>query len=80
MHIYTIQVAFGMDINSLHDDQSPFPKAIATVLKAFMEMIRSPFRVSVRFYYNVPVYSMLSYKVPIQTVIIMIFVPNNSNS
>ncbi|XP_056403228.1 cholesterol 24-hydroxylase-like isoform X4 [Hyla sarda] len=36
------KVAFGMELNSLHDDQTPFPKAISTVMKGMVE-IRNPF-------------------------------------
>ncbi|KAG8561513.1 hypothetical protein GDO81_015374 [Engystomops pustulosus] len=36
------KVAFGMELNSLENDQTPFPQAIATVLKAMAEM-RDPF-------------------------------------
>ncbi|XP_073433811.1 cholesterol 24-hydroxylase-like [Dendrobates tinctorius] len=31
------KVAFGMELNSLHDDQTPFPKAISTVMKGMIE-------------------------------------------
>ncbi|KAG8561504.1 hypothetical protein GDO81_015371 [Engystomops pustulosus] len=31
------KVAFGMELNSLHDDQTPFPRAISTVMKGMVE-------------------------------------------
>ncbi|XP_018416585.1 PREDICTED: cholesterol 24-hydroxylase-like [Nanorana parkeri] len=31
------KVAFGMDLNSLHDDQTPFPQAISTVMRGLAE-------------------------------------------
>ncbi|XP_056403227.1 cholesterol 24-hydroxylase-like isoform X3 [Hyla sarda] len=31
------KVAFGMELNSLHDDQTPFPKAISTVMRGMVE-------------------------------------------
>ncbi|XP_069493932.1 cholesterol 24-hydroxylase-like isoform X2 [Ambystoma mexicanum] len=36
------KVAFGMELNALHDDSTPFPKAISMIMKAFGE-IRNPF-------------------------------------
>ncbi|XP_075186850.1 cholesterol 24-hydroxylase-like [Anomaloglossus baeobatrachus] len=31
------KVAFGMELNSLHNDQTPFPRAISTVMKGMIE-------------------------------------------
>ncbi|XP_072283872.1 cholesterol 24-hydroxylase-like [Pyxicephalus adspersus] len=36
------KIAFGMDLNSLHDDQTPFPQAISMVMKGVGES-RNPF-------------------------------------
>lgn len=36
------KVAFGMDLNSLEDDQTPFPRAISLVMRGLVEM-RNPF-------------------------------------
>ncbi|KAG8561501.1 hypothetical protein GDO81_015370 [Engystomops pustulosus] len=31
------KVAFGMELNSLHDDQTPFPRAISSVMRGMLE-------------------------------------------
>ncbi|XP_069805269.1 cholesterol 24-hydroxylase-like [Dendropsophus ebraccatus] len=31
------KVAFGLELNSLHDDQTPFPRAISTVMRGMVE-------------------------------------------
>ncbi|XP_072284113.1 cholesterol 24-hydroxylase-like isoform X2 [Pyxicephalus adspersus] len=36
------KVAFGMDLNSIDDDQTPFPRAISLVMRGLVEM-RNPF-------------------------------------
>ncbi|XP_075700164.1 cholesterol 24-hydroxylase-like [Rhinoderma darwinii] len=36
------KVAFGMEMNALEDDQTPFPRAISLVMRAMVEM-RNPF-------------------------------------
>ncbi|XP_073465775.1 cholesterol 24-hydroxylase-like [Aquarana catesbeiana] len=36
------KVAFGMDLNSIDDDQTPFPQAISLVMRGLVEM-RNPF-------------------------------------
>jgi hypothetical protein len=41
LHLF-YQVAFGIDLNSLEDEHTPFPKAIANCLKGLMMKLRNP--------------------------------------
>lgn len=44
---FIIQVAFSMDINSIHDDSSPFPSAIKSTLEGmYKQLFQCDFEVS----------------------------------